>query len=373
MGPCAPLLLGLLLLPAAPRAQAPGSSPVPSPAPSPLPPLPPATVEAVERAVTGEMERLGIPGMTVALAAEGEVRFARGYGLADVENAVAASPATVYRLASISKPITATAVMQLAERGRLDLDAAIHVYVPSWPRRRWPVSSRQLLSHLGGIRNYSGGELESVRRYRDLEEGLGVFRHDPPVHQPGSRYLYTTYGYTLLGRAVELVSGRRFGDYLRENVFAPAGMVATRPDDAAGIVPNRARGYRRDAAGELENSPPSDTSYKVPGGGLAGTAEDVARFAVALQGGVLLRPESVSAMLTPQRTTAGRVVGYGLGWELGERDGLREAWHTGTQQQVSTILLTVPERRRVVVLLANLEGLAAPLAALARQLSDLLP
>lgn len=334
--------------------------------------LPPSRLAAVEAALSSAMSRHEIPGLSVSVVLEGQLRWSNGYGLADLENFVPAKAGTVYRLGSVSKPMTAVAVLQLAEQGRLDLDAPIQKAVPSFPEKPWPVTARLLLAHLGGIRHYAEGEMGSTRHYASLAEGLDIFRNDPLLHQPGSKYVYSTYGYNLLGAAVEGASGLEFAEYLRTKVFGPAGMTDTRTDDVFAIIPNRAQGYARTAPGHLSNSGLADTSYKVPGGGLVSTASDVARFAVALQSEILLPKEALERMFTRQKTIDGKPVSYGLGWTIGQRAGHREVWHTGGQQRVSTILYTQPDRRLAVVLLTNLEGIGPALLELARQVSDIL-
>jgi serine beta-lactamase-like protein LACTB len=336
------------------------------------PTAPAPRIEATQAAafldvVSAAVREQGIPGLSAAVAVDGEVVWTGGFGEADVENHVPARSETVYRLASLSKPITAVAVLQLAERGRLDLDADIRTYVPAFPPKPWRVTARELLAHLGGIRHYQGDEFGSTRRYVSLLEGLDVFKDDPLAHEPGTAYLYSTHGYTLLGAAVEAVSGRRFADYLHDNVFVPAGMLSARDDDARAILENRAAGYYRTPDGRLVNSLPADTSYKIPGGGLVASAPDVARFAMALLDGRLVRTETRAQMLTRQKTRAGRVLGYGLGFSLGDQDGHLEVWHSGAQQRVRNMLYLWPDRRTAVVLLANLEG--ASLLGLARRIA----
>jgi CubicO group peptidase (beta-lactamase class C family) len=354
-------LLSIALLTAPLRAQVIGPPGV----------LPPATVEAVEAAVSSTMSEAGIPGLSLALATGGEIRIVNGYGLSDVENNVPAKGVTVYRLASLSKPITAVAVLQLAEKGLLDLDAPIQRYCPGFPEKPWVLTSRQLLAHLGGVRHYAEDEPINTRRFATVVEGLSFFKDDPLAAEPGTRFLYSTYGYSLLGCAVEGVTGKPFADTLRESVFAPAGMERTRPDDLRALVANRAQGYVREASGELRNSALADMSYKVPGGGLAGTAPDEARFVLALAGGSLLTKESVARMLTRQKTRDGKNVGYGLGWSLGERGGHPEAWHTGGQERVSTVIYWQPDSGVVVALLSNLQGIQPALVDLARRLTVL--
>ena len=317
------------------------------------------------------MSRLGIPGLSLALGGGSEIRLETAYGWACVENEVAAASETVYRLASISKPMTAVAALRLAASGRLDLDAPAWSYCPAYPPKPWVVTPRLLLSHQGGIRGYRPGEPAQTRHYGTVAEGLALFAQDPLAYEPGTAVSYSTYGYCLLGCAVEGAAGRPFAELLREQVFAPAGMMHTAPENLQLIVPHRARGYRRGPTGELVNSPLADMSYKVPGGGLIGTAPDVARFGLALLNGRLLSRPMLDQMLTRQRTRAGRVTGFGLGLTVGRRGGRREAWHLGGQEQVSAILYLRPESGLVLAMLSNLEKVQDPLLDLARRAADL--
>ena len=354
------------LLSAVAAAQTPAS-----PSPSPSPTLPAPRIQAVEAAINVAVHRYGIPGLSAAVAAGGAVRFSAAYGTADVENAVPASPLTVYRLASVSKPITATAVMQLAARGRIDLDAPIHRYVPAYPEKQWPLTCRQLLCHQAGVRQWTDEEFHNTRHYASLGDTLEFFKNDPLVFEPGTRTLYSSLGYNLLGAAVESVSGQDYLDYLRENVFTPAGMDTAGIDDVFALVPHRAQGYQKGAGGELYNSSLSDTSNRVPGGGLVATAEDVGRFALALHSGALLKKETREQMFVRQRTRDGKPTGYGLGWAVGTDRGRREVYHIGGQPKVSTVLYMLPDSGLAVIFLSNLEGVGTPLLDLARQVAEI--
>ncbi len=330
----------------------------------------PPHLEEIHAAVRRTMARAKIPGLTVAVARQGMV-WSQGYGRADVENSVPATPRTVYRLGSISKPITAVAALQLAERRQLDLDAPVQNYVPSFPAKPWPITSRQLLGHLGGIRHYKSlEEVNSTRHYDDLLAPLEIFQNDPLVAEPGTKFSYTTYGYVLLGAVVERAAGVRFLDYLRENIFEPAGMKNIQADSVHAIIPHRARGYRLTRAGVLENCDLADTSNKIPGGGLSSTAMDLVRFALALKEGKLLKAATLEAMFSPQRLKDGSLTQYGLGWNLLEAGGIEHVLHGGGQQGVSTMLLMERRRPLVVAVMANLEG--APVGDLAMEILDLL-
>jgi CubicO group peptidase (beta-lactamase class C family) len=333
--------------------------------------LPVEKVKQIEALVGAEMAKQKIPGMTVAVVSERRVRWAAGFGMQDIENNVAAKPATVYRLGSIAKPITAVAAMQLFERGKLDLDAPVQKYCPAFPEKQWPVTTRQVLGHLAGIRHYkSDDEFNSTRFYASVAEGLNMFKDDPLLSEPGTKYNYTTHGYSVLGCVVEGASGQKFADFVNENVFRPAAMERIRVDSVADIIPNRAQGYRVTDKGVLTNSPLADNSYKVPGGGFVSTAEDLARFAVALQTDRLLKRETLELMYAPQKTKDGKETSYGLGWGVAKRPtGERTVGHSGGQQRVSTFLHMQPDQGLAVVIMSNLEG--ARLGALAQQIGDI--
>jgi CubicO group peptidase (beta-lactamase class C family) len=367
-------VLAAALAAAAPAAPGAAASPAARPAHQVelARPLPAPLAEAVATVVSDEMSRLGVPGLSIAIGEGGELRFAAGFGWADVENEVPATAETTYRLASVSKPMTAVAALQLAERGRLDLDEPVSRRCPSWPQKPWPVTARQLLCHQGGVRGYRPGEPLQLRRFTSIPEALVVFRDDPLAYEPGTAVSYTTYGYCLLGCVVEGAAGRPFAEVLRDEVFAPAGMTATAVDDARVLIPRRASGYVRSQTGELLNSAMVDVTYKVPGGGLCGTAPDVARFGLALLAGRLLGRATLQQMLAPQRLRTGRVTGFGLGLTVGVRGGRREAWHIGGQERVSTLIYLRPDSGVVVGVLSNLEKVQTPLLDLSRRIADLL-
>jgi CubicO group peptidase (beta-lactamase class C family) len=327
-------------------------------------------IDAIRETVPDQMSRLGIPGLSLAVAEGGSVRFEAGFGHADVENAVRARPTTVYRLASVSKPITATAVMKLAEEGALDLDAPVSRYCTDYPEKAWPLTSRQLLCHQGGVRHYRAGEVPHTRRATSITDGIALFRDDPLAFEPGTNVLYSTYGYTLLGCAASVAARRPFLDLLREKVLEPAGMTATRLDDVRELIPGRAQGYVRDGTGRLLNSALADMTLRVPGAGLCSTAPDVARFGAALLAGRLVSPKTLGEMLTPQKTRDGRATAFGLGLSVGRRSGRTEAWHTGGHQRVSTVLYLRPDDQVVVVILANLEDVQTEIFDLARRVAD---
>jgi serine beta-lactamase-like protein LACTB, mitochondrial len=329
----------------------------------------------IRAAILTTMARQSIPGLSTALAVRGELAWTEGFGLADVENQVAATEDTVYGLASISKPITAVAIMQLAEEGKIDIDAPIQTYVPDFPTKPWPVTTRQLLGHLGGIRHYnsnhSSEEFASTRHYQDVKTPLDIFKDDPLLHEPGTKYSYTTYGYCLLGCAVERAGGEPYLQYVSRRIFRRAKMDRIRDDDIFALIPHRAQGYTIDSEGALRNSGLADTSNRVPGGGFVATAADLVRFAIAVQDGTLVKPETRAAMFTRQTLKDGTATRYGLGWMIGEFRGRKAVSHSGAQQRVSTFLLLIPSEGLAVSVMCNLEQQGKSLARLANRLAEI--
>ena len=311
-----------------------------------------------------------VPGMTVAVAADHLDLWVRAFGVADLEQDVPARPETVYRLASISKPITAIAVMQLVEAGRLDLDRPVSEIVRAWPEKEWPITSRQLLGHLAGVRHYKAGDPRgSTLHYPDVTTSLILFQDDPLLHEPGTAYRYTTFGFNLLGAVVEAASDQTFNTYLQEHVYRPAGTQALQDDDPRRLIPGRAPGYVRTQSGSHRNSRLVDISYKVPGGGLCARAGDLVLLGRALMDGKLVQPESLDAMWTSQATRDGKATGYGMGFRVRGDAGARKVGHSGAQSQVSTGWALRPDQGRVVVAVCcNLEGVRP--MALADEIAD---
>ncbi|HEY6049637.1 MAG TPA: serine hydrolase domain-containing protein [Thermoanaerobaculia bacterium] len=337
-----------------------------------VPPAPPLgdAQPKVEAAVSASMSKQRISGLSVAVAMDGRLRWSQGYGFADLENTVPFTAGTVWRLGSISKPITAVAAMQLAERGRLELDVPIQRYCPAFPQKEKPITTRHLLGHLSGIRHYGPNEdFNSTRHYDGVTASLDAFKNDPLLQEPGTKFTYSTYGYVVLGCVVEGASSRKFPDYVRENVTGPAGMDRTRPDDVQAVIPGRARGYQKAPSGDFGNAALADTSNKVPGGGFVSTSPDLVRFALALEQGKLLKPDTFGQMQVPMKTSDGKDSPY-FGWTIAERKGDKVLTHGGSQQGTSTYLLMVPAKAFAVAVIANTEEVNV--GELARQLTEIL-
>ena len=350
--------------------------------------LPAAAQKRIDDAVAAEQARQKIPGLAIAVAFDNRLIYSRAYGSADLEHGIAAKPTTAFRTASIAKPLTATGLMTLVEAGQLDLDLPIRTYCPAWPEKHPPVTARQVLGHLGGIRHYTRpGESSGKNHYFTTAEALALFKDDALLHAPGSKYSYSTYGYTLLACAIEGASGASYEAFMKERVFTPLEMNRTRVDRVYELIPDRSAGYQvltEEAfkqlpaaiasfatVGGVYNAVLHDTSMKVAGGGFVSAAEDLVRFGIALNTGRLLKKSTVEQMWTEGKTAEGKGTGYGLGFGVfPAQEGIRRISHSGNQAGAASFLVILPEVGVTYAIMSNLED--AELGTISRGISTAL-
>ncbi|HVS30088.1 MAG TPA: serine hydrolase [Thermoanaerobaculia bacterium] len=312
-----------------------------------------AQLRDFEEFVARKMTANQIPGLSVAVMKDGFV-WAKGFGLADVENKVPATAESSYRMASVTKPMTAVAILELVEQGKIDLDAEVQKYVPEFPRKDHPVTVRQLLGHLGGISHYRNYAAEGrIREPRNTREALAIFQDFDLVAEPGTSYRYSSYGYNLLGAVIEGASGKPYGEFMAAEVWRPMGMTNTRMDDPRAVIPNRVRGYEV-AGGKLRHSEYVDISSRFAAGGTRSTVVDMIKFVQGID--KVLTRETVELMWTGLTTRGGTATRYGLGWSVTPAGGRFRAAHGGSQQETRTELLYLPRQKFAVALATNLEG-----------------
>jgi len=300
------------------------------------------------------MSQQGVPGLAVAVGVNGKIVWSEGIGLADLEHRVSVSPQTRFRVGSISKLFTATAVAKLHEQGLLDLDAPVQKYAPPFPRKDFEITTRLLAGHLAGIRHYAPAEFINRQRSSSIEDSLNVFKNDPLVHQPGTKYLYSTYGYTLISAVIEGASKEEYLTFMRKDVFEPLNMPRTVPDDNRRIIENRTGFYVRGQDGQLSNESNTDNSNRRAAGGFLSTAEALVRFGSAHLGQGFLKSESLTLIFTSQRTSDNKETGVGIGWRIGKDAKGREIYHHGGDSVGRAFLVVYPNSKVIVALLANL-------------------
>src|SRR6266536_1729410 len=325
--------------------------------PATLPSVAPRWSAARARAHAIACEKLApnIPGFALAVAVDGQIVWSEAFGYADLESRQPTTPATQFRIGSVSKPLTAEAVAQLYDAGKLDLDAPIQHYVPTFPDKGAVITTRLLAGHLAGIRHYRANEFTLNQRYPTVTAGLAIFQNDSLVAPPGTRFSYSTYGFNLISAAVEGASREAFLSYMSRHVFQPLKMTSTAPDKNDSLIPNRTRFYERTATGEFVVAPTVDNSYKWAGGGFISTAEDLVRFGSAHLAPGHLKAATLELLFTPQHTTSGEATPYGIGWFIGtDTLGHRYVYHGGGSVGGTTAFGVDRDSRVVIALVTNL-------------------
>ncbi len=245
-----------------------------------------------------------------------DVVLARGYGLADVELDVSATAETVYRIGSVTKQFTSTAIMQLVEWGQISLDDEITKFLPDYPTQGHRVTIHHLLTHTSGIKSYTGISPDNMsgafRRDLTHDELLDMFKNLPFDFAPGEQWRYNNSGYYLLGVIIERVTGQSYADHLGEHIFGPLDMHASYYCDEKTIIPNRAEGYAR-LAGKLVNDDP--ISMNIPGaaGALCSTVTDLLKWQRAVNERRIVNEAAYTRMTTPAVLDNDSTVTYGYG------------------------------------------------------------
>jgi CubicO group peptidase (beta-lactamase class C family) len=294
-----------------------------------------------------------MPGLSVAVGRGDQVIFAEGFGYADVELKRPVTPSTQFRTASVGKVITATALGRLVQERRLNLDASVQDYVPRFPVKQWPITPRQLAGHIAGVPHYNDADKIEKRFYSSMDDALGVFAAESLKFEPGTRYSYSTHGYTLLFAVIEGASGKPFLQFVSEAVFKPLKMNATGPHLIANPSPAMATLYTIKDGTPLKIGQPEDPSYKWAGGGLISTPRDLVRLAAGYSNG-FLKPETVAMMFTSQRLRDGSETGVGIAWRNSfDVYGNRVVEHAGSMEGTRTVVAMFPESRVAVAIMAN--------------------
>jgi serine beta-lactamase-like protein LACTB len=315
------------------------------------------------------------PGATAAVMVQGKLVFSGGVGVADIENNVAIDGASVHNIGSLSKVVGVIALMQLVEQGRIDLDAPIQTYAPWFPVKQAPITVRQILTHTSGIRHYRDGEFgdgEVLRfqQFASIQQACRRWQDEPLDFLPGSHWNYSSFATNLLQAAIEQASGRGMEQYLRTQLWQPAGMIASQFDVPDRIIARRARGYEWDAAtATLRNAQQENVSYKYFGGGMLASDEDLVRMGHALNSGKLLGAAAIAEMYRPQLdpalpalpSAAGKkpvqVPVQGLIWRrLRDAYGRDYVGHSGSVKGTLSYLANYPQQDVVVALHVNADG-----------------
>ncbi len=322
-----------------------------------LPPAPPPVVYASPaeetRALDDFVQAYADDGRfmgSVLVMQDGKVLLDKGYGMADVAKGRPNTPDTAYHIASITKQFTAAAILLLQDRGKLKVGDSVRTYLPDAPAGWDRITLFDLLTHTSGLGD--DGEDLAGRWAQDETPAqlFAVIRNEPLKFQPGTQFSYSNSGYVVLGLIIEKVSGRSYGDFLRDNLFRPLGMTATAYNPPRS--PSQAQGYEGSFDGPIPTDNPLALSLGFASGGIVSTTHDMAVWQTKLLGGQVLSPASLKQMITPFKEN------YGFGVWATPRDGHLDINHTGSVPGFHLDSHYEPDDRLSVIVFGNLDTFA---------------
>lgn len=302
------------------------------------------------------MRELGIPGAQLVVVRDGNVAVSINHGTARANTNVPVGDSTRFRIGSLSKLFTAVAAARLWSRGQLDVDAPVVRLVPEFVGGTPGVTARLLAGHLGGVRHYVARDfVRAERSYGSVIEPLSIFAADTLLHAPGSRYLYSSFGYNLLGAAVERAAREDFRVHVHRTIVAPLGLSRTMFERADSAISGRSDPFDADTGLAWRGGRRSDLSDRWPSGGMLSTAGDLARFADAMIRGNFLTDRERALLFTSMTLPDGKETGVGFGWRIGkDKDGRVVYHHGGAVQGGRAIVVTWRDEAVSVAITTNL-------------------
>lgn len=295
-----------------------------------------------------------IPGIDAAVAIDGKIVWSEGFGYADLEHEVKVIPGvTKFRIGSVSKPLTSAALGKLIDAGKIDLDESVYTYLPDFPKKKYPITLKQISGHIAGIRHYRGSEFLMNQRFNSVSSSLSIFEDDTLLFAPGTDYSYSSYGFNLLSAVIEKANDEAFLPFIQREVFSALNMSSTCPDFNDSIIYNRTSFYELSNNKKVVNAPSVDNSYKWAGGGFLSTTTDLIKFGEAHMTEGFLSASTLKEFTTSQVLANGDSTSYGVGWRTYKHDGLHGYGHTGGSVGGITAFRIYPEERLILVLLSN--------------------
>ncbi len=309
-------------------------------------------IEKSERIIEKLLKRKKVPGLAITVLKDGKTWHQKGYGFSDLENNIPVDPVkTVFRIASVSKPISATGLVKMVAEGTIDLDTYLHDYVPYYPKKKYDFTIRQLGNHTAGFRSYAGKEYMLNKPY-SIKEGIQVFKDAPLLFEPGTNYQYTSYDWVLLSLAMQEASAVPFEEYIREKVFEPLKMNRSFPDRGDSI-PNITKYYSKSRSRGFRKATEVNNFYKLAGGGFLSTSDDIAKLGQAYLDNKIGSPEIVSQFISPNMVR-GQSTYYGIGWEVSFDTKNRPYFgHVGNGVGGYAMFYVYPAQRMVFSIMTN--------------------
>jgi D-alanyl-D-alanine carboxypeptidase len=330
-----------------------------------------APAARADRAVESVISATGIPSASIALVEHGQIVYLHAYGKARLEPPVPATPAMPYSVGSVSKQFTAALVLMLAEDGKLTLDDPVGKYLPSLTRAN-DVTVRQLLSMTSGYQDFWPEDyvMTSMMTPTTAQHILDVWGSKPLDFDPCTQWQYSNTNYVIAGRIAEIVGGQPLVAQLRTRIFGPLHMDGVLDQDASHLPPSAPTGYYQHALGPLRPAPLEGSGWMFAAGELAMSPHDLALWDISMMNRTLLKPASYDAMFTEVKLKSGKGTGYGLGVQVGQRDGERVISHSGEVSGFVSQNTIYPDSKAAIAVLTNIDASSAA-SAIARALAPI--
>ncbi|KAB1159707.1 beta-lactamase family protein [Tenacibaculum aiptasiae] len=300
------------------------------------------------------MEEQKIPGLSISVSKKGKIIWSEGFGYSDLSSKIKVSPKnTQFRIASISKTLTAVALAKLIDDNKLNLNNSLYTYVPDFPKKDYDFTIRQIAGHTAGIRHYKGSEF-LINDKMSIVEGLDIFKESDLLFKPGTDFKYSTYGWNLLSVVIQNASNKDFFDFMNDEVFVPLKMTKTILDESDKENINRTQFYLK-RRGKIVIGPKVSNEFKAAGGGFLSTSEDLILFGNEFINPQIITKNSLAKLTTSNKTNNGKKTNYGIGISVRKtKNNTTKLSHSGGGIGASSMLLIYPEEEIVISILTNL-------------------
>jgi CubicO group peptidase (beta-lactamase class C family) len=297
-----------------------------------------------------------IPGMAISISINNKLFFSEGFGYSNLKTNEKVKPnLTKFRIASISKTLTAVALAKLVDDKKLDFDASLYTYLPNYPKKKYDFTIRQIGGHIAGIRHYKSNEFLSNKKMT-IVNGLDLFKNDPLLFKPGTNYKYSTYGWNLLSVVIQNATNKDYFSYMEDAIFFPLKMNNTIVGNPDINIQNKTTFYIK-RNNKIKVAPAVNNVFKAAGGGYLSTSEDLIKFGNELINPTIILKRTFLELVKTQKTSNQKNTKYGIGIVVSKtKNNHLKYSHSGGGIGASTQLLVYPKQNIVICFLTNLSG-----------------
>lgn len=314
--------------------------------------------EKAEAIANSFLKNEHIPGMAISVSQHGKLIWSKGFGYTDLNSKTRVKPdETIFRIASISKSITGVTLGKLVDNNTIDLNKSIYYYLPDYPKKAYDFTVKQLGGNIAGIRHYKTNKEYALNKKMSISQGLSLFKYEPLLWKPGTKYKYSSPGFVLLSEVMQKAAKTPFTTLVCDSIFKPLKMYNTSMEITNAAVHNLSKFYKLNMVGKPVESKPVANEYKVAAGGFLSTSEDLIKFGNEFIKPQVLSHETIELLSTSQRLNNGYKTGYSIGFSVRTSEkNTPKLFHTGGGVGASSILCMYPEEGIVISILTNLSG-----------------